>query len=88
MTDVQLKKKQAILEKAKPWEKTDRWQGKQARESVTKEAADKVVDEIVSDDKSIPKETAKAPKSDTKPQANASGKPEKKDDKGDHAPKS
>lgn len=88
MTEGYRKQRADKLKESEPWKKTDRWKDKQAREAAAKEAAAKVVDEIVTDDKSTPKETPKAPKSDAKPQANASGKPEKKDDKGDNAPKS
>lgn len=91
MTDAQLKKKQEILEKAKPWEHTTHCKNNQTKgvaNQAAKEAAAQLMDEIDTDDKSTPKETPKDAKSDTKPQANASGKPEKKDDKGDNAPKS
>ena len=88
MTESYRQQRADKLKESKPWEKTDRWKDKQARKAAVKEAAAKDVDEIDNDDKSTPKETPKAPKSDAKPQANASGTLEKKDDKGDHAPKS
>lgn len=88
MTESYRQQRADKLKESKPWEKTDRWKDKQDREAAAKEAASQAVDEIVTDDKSTPMETPKAPKSDAKPQANASGTPEKKDDKGDSTLKS
>jgi predicted transcriptional regulator len=88
MTESYRQQRADKLKESEPWKKTDRWKDKQAREAAAKEAAAKDVDEIDNDDKPTPKETPKAPKSETKPQANVSGTPEKKDDKGDNAPKS
>ena len=84
MTESYRQQRADKLKESKPWEKTDRWQEKQAREAAAREAASQAVDEIDNDDKSTPVETAKAPKSDTKPQNKASAKPEK-DDKGESA---
>ncbi len=83
MTEGYRKQRADKLKESEPWKKTDRWKNKHAGEAAAKE-----VDEIDNDDKPTPKETPKAPKSDTKPQSNASGMPEKKDDKGENAPKS
>ncbi|WP_075355215.1 MucR family transcriptional regulator [Desulfovibrio sp. DV] len=83
MTDAQLQKKKDILNKAKPWEKTDRWQGKQAKQA-EQDTATKAADGSGTDQNTAPKESPKAVKSDTKPQNKASAKPEK-DDKGESA---
>jgi predicted transcriptional regulator len=83
MTEGYRKQRADKLKESEPWKKTDRWKNKHAGEAAAKD-----VDEIDNDDKPTPKETPKAPKSDAKPQANASGTPEKKDDKGNNAPKS
>lgn len=83
MTESYRQQRANKLKESAPWKQTNRWKDKQAREAAAKEAASQAVDEIVTDDKSTPMETPKAPKSDAKPQANASGTPEKKDDKGD-----
>ncbi|BAH76738.1 MucR family transcriptional regulator [Solidesulfovibrio magneticus] len=83
MTETYRQQRANKLKGNEPWKQTNRWKDKQAREAAAREAASQAVDEIVTDDKSTPMETPKAPKSDAKPQANASGTPEKKDDKGD-----
>ncbi|WP_428560415.1 MAG: MucR family transcriptional regulator [Solidesulfovibrio sp. DCME] len=88
MTETYRQQRANKLKGNEPWKQTNRWKDKQAREAAAREAASQAVDGIDTDDKSTPKETPKAPKSDAKPQANASGTPEKKDDKGDNAPKS